>query len=50
MMVPFEISAIHAECLQPYVTGGKIDTEKYDFYLECFPKEGSDWGAANDDE
>lgn len=50
MMVPFEINAIHADCLQPYVKEGKIDTEKYDFYLECFPKEGSNWGAANDDE
>lgn len=50
MMVPFEINAIHAECLQPYVTDGKIDTNKYDFYLECFPAEDSDWDEDLDDE
>ena len=48
MMVPFEINAIHAECLQPYVTEGKIDTDKYDFYLECFPADDAEWGAEED--
>jgi len=50
MMVPFEINAIHAECLQPYVTECKIDTDKYDFYLECFPADGFDWDEDMDDE
>jgi hypothetical protein len=50
MMVPFEINAIHAECLQPYVKEGKIDTDKYDFYLECFPAEGSDWDEGDDED
>ncbi len=36
---PLEISASQARALQPFVIGGTIDTDKYDFLLECFVDE-----------
>lgn len=36
---PLEISAKQAKALQPFVLGGTLDTDKYDFMLECFVDE-----------
>ncbi len=36
---PHEINEKQAKALQPFVLGGTIDLEKYDFMLECFVDE-----------